>query len=359
MQNTEQQPTQSTANNQDALLRVNNLKVHFPITSGVIFQKTVGQIRAVDDVSFFIKRGETLGLVGESGSGKTTIGRGILNLIKPTSGEVLFDGEDVAKMKGGELRRVRRRMQVIFQDPYSSLNPRMSAGNLVGEPLLVHNLTKNKQEYREKIAEMFQLVGLSSMMMDRFPHEFSGGQRQRIAIARALVMKPDFVVCDEPVSALDVSIQAQIINLLDELQDELQLTYLFIAHDLSVVRHISDRIAVMYLGKLVEVVDSDELSADPLHPYTRALLSAAPVPDPSIEIKKQRIVLTGEVPSPLNPPSGCTFNPRCPMATEACSQIVPQLRQVKKNHWTACIMVPGYDEAKPGVATQEANPAVI
>jgi oligopeptide transport system ATP-binding protein len=359
MQSTEQQPTQSTAGNEDALLSVNNLKVHFPITSGVIFQKTVGQIKAVDDVSFFIKRGETLGLVGESGSGKTTIGRGILNLIKPTSGEVLFDGEDVAKMKGGELRRVRRRMQVIFQDPYSSLNPRMSAGNLVGEPLLVHNLTKNKQEYREKIAEMFQLVGLSSMMMDRYPHEFSGGQRQRIAIARALVMKPDFVVCDEPVSALDVSIQAQIINLLDELQEELQLTYLFIAHDLSVVRHISDRIAVMYLGKLVEVVDSDELSVDPLHPYTRALLSAAPVPDPAIEITKQRMVLTGEVPSPLNPPSGCTFNPRCPMATEACTQIVPQLRQVKKNHWTACIMVPGYDEAEPSVDTQEANPAVI
>jgi oligopeptide transport system ATP-binding protein len=359
MQSTEQQPTQSTAGNEDALLSVNNLKVHFPITSGVIFQKTVGQIKAVDDVSFFIKRGETLGLVGESGSGKTTIGRGILNLIKPTSGEVLFDGEDVAKMKGGELRRVRRRMQVIFQDPYSSLNPRMSAGNLVGEPLLVHNLTKNKQEYREKIAEMFQLVGLSSMMMDRYPHEFSGGQRQRIAIARALVMKPDFVVCDEPVSALDVSIQAQIINLLDELQEELQLTYLFIAHDLSVVRHISDRIAVMYLGKLVEVVDSDELSVDPLHPYTRALLSAAPVPDPAIEITKQRMVLTGEVPSPLNPPSGCTFNPRCPMATEACTQIVPQLRRVKKNHWTACIMVPGYDEAEPSVDTQEANPAVI
>jgi len=359
MQSTEQQPTQSTAGNEDALLSVNNLKVHFPITSGVIFQKTVGQIKAVDDVSFFIKRGETLGLVGESGSGKTTIGRGILNLIKPTSGEVLFDGEDVAKMKGGELRRVRRRMQVIFQDPYSSLNPRMSAGNLVGEPLLVHNLTKNKQEYREKIAEMFQLVGLSSMMMDRYPHEFSGGQRQRIAIARALVMKPDFVVCDEPVSALDVSIQAQIINLLDELQEELQLTYLFIAHDLSVVRNISDRIAVMYLGKLVEVVDSDELSVDPLHPYTRALLSAAPVPDPAIEITKQRMVLTGEVPSPLNPPSGCTFNPRCPMATEACTQIVPQLRRVKKNHWTACIMVPGYDEAEPSVDTQEANPAVI
>ena len=359
MQSTEQQPIQNAADKEDALLRVENLKVHFPITSGIIFQRTVGQIKAVDDVSFFIKRGETLGLVGESGSGKTTIGRGILNLIKPTSGEVLFDGEDVSKMKGGELRRVRRRMQVIFQDPYSSLNPRMSAGNLVGEPLLVHKLTKNKQEYRDQIAEMFRMVGLSSSMMDRFPHEFSGGQRQRIAIARALVMKPDFVVCDEPVSALDVSIQAQIINLLDELQQELHLTYLFIAHDLSVVRHISDRIAVMYLGKLVEVVDSDELNVDPLHPYTRALLSAAPVPDPSIEIKKQRMVLTGEVPSPLNPPSGCTFHPRCPMATEACSQIVPKLRQVKKNHWAACIMVPGYDEAEPSVDTQEAKPAVI
>ena len=344
MQQTEQQANHEATGKDDALLRVNNLRVYFPITSGIIFQRAVGQIKAVDDVSFSIRRGETLGLVGESGSGKTTVGRGILNLIKPTSGEVFFDNEDVAKMKGGELRRVRRRMQVIFQDPYSSLNPRMSAGNLVGEPLLVHKLTKSKQEYRDRIAEMFQLVGLSPMMTGRFPHEFSGGQRQRIAIARALVMNPDFVVCDEPVSALDVSIQAQIINLLKELQEKLQLTYLFIAHDLSVVRHISDRIAVMYLGKLVEVVDRDDLQADPLHPYTRALLSAAPVPDPAVELKRERMALTGEVPSPLSPPSGCTFHPRCPIATEACSQVVPELREVKENHWAACIMVPGYGE---------------
>jgi oligopeptide transport system ATP-binding protein len=344
MQQTEQQVNHEVTGKDDALLRVNNLRVYFPITSGIIFQRAVGQIKAVDDVSFFIRRGETLGLVGESGSGKTTVGRGILNLIKPTSGEVFFDNEDVSKMKGGDLRRVRRRMQVIFQDPYSSLNPRMSAGNLVGEPLLVHKLTKSKQEYRERIAEMFQLVGLSPMMTSRFPHEFSGGQRQRIAIARALVMNPDFVVCDEPVSALDVSIQAQIINLLAELQEKLQLTYLFIAHDLSVVRHISDRIAVMYLGKLVEVVNRDELQADPLHPYTRALLSAAPVPDPAVELKRERMALTGEVPSPLSPPSGCTFHPRCPIATEACSQVVPELREVKENHWAACIMIPGYGE---------------
>ena len=344
MQQTEQQVNHEVTGKDDALLRVNNLRVYFPITSGIIFQRAVGQIKAVDDVSFFIRRGETLGLVGESGSGKTTVGRGILNLIKPTSGEVFFDNEDVSKMKGGDLRRVRRRMQVIFQDPYSSLNPRMSAGNLVGEPLLVHKLTKSKQEYRDRIAEMFQLVGLSPMMTGRFPHEFSGGQRQRIAIARALVMNPDFVVCDEPVSALDVSIQAQIINLLAELQEKLQLTYLFIAHDLSVVRHISDRIAVMYLGKLVEVVNRDELQADPLHPYTRALLSAAPVPDPAVELKRERIALTGEVPSPLSPPSGCTFHPRCPIATEACSQVVPELREVKENHWAACIMIPGYGE---------------
>ena len=326
----------------NVLLDVQNLKMYFPVTSGILFQRTVGHIKAVDGVSFFIRRGETLGLVGESGCGKTTTGRCILQLYKPTSGAVMFEGRDLVTLKGGELRATRRQMQVIFQDPYSSLNPRMTAGNIVGEPLIVHGLSKGKREYREMVAELLSTVGLNSSMADRFPHEFSSGQRQRIGVARALAVNPQFVVCDEPVSALDVSIQAQIINLLQDLQERFGLTYLFIAHDLSVVRHISDRVAVMYLGHIVEIADRNEIYSNPLHPYTRALLSAVPIPDPVVDAQRERVILTGEVPSPLNPPHGCVFHPRCFMATEECEEAMPELRQVGTDHWVACIHAPGY-----------------
>ena len=326
----------------NVLLDVQNLKMYFPVTSGILFQRTVGHIKAVDDVSFFVRRGETLGLVGESGCGKTTTGRCILQLYKPTSGAVMFEGRDLVTLKGGELRATRRQMQVIFQDPYSSLNPRMTAGNIVGEPLIVHGLSKGKQEYRGMVAELLSTVGLSPYMADRFPHEFSSGQRQRIGVARALAVNPQFVVCDEPVSALDVSIQAQIINLLQDLQERFGLTYLFIAHDLSVVRHISDRVAVMYLGHIVEIADRNEIYSNPLHPYTRALLSAVPIPDPVVDAQRERVILTGEVPSPLNPPHGCVFHPRCFMATEECEEAMPELRQVGTDHWVACIHAPGY-----------------
>jgi oligopeptide transport system ATP-binding protein len=331
-----------TPKRDNILLDVRGLKMYFPVTSGIIFQRTTGAIKAVDNVNFFIRNGETLGLVGESGCGKTTTGRCILQLYKPTSGEVIFGGKDLCKMKGSELRAMRRHMQIIFQDPYSSLNPRMSAGNIIGEPLIVHRLTKNRQDYRQKVAELLEVVGLNPYMTDRFPHEFSGGQRQRIGIARALAVRPDFIVADEPVSALDVSIQAQVINLLEELQTQFKLTYLFIAHDLSVVRHISDRVAVMYLGHIVEIATRTELYSNPLHPYTKALLSAVPIPDPQVEAQRERIVLTGEVPSPMNPPVGCVFHPRCPMMIEQCKQVVPELREVAPEHWAACIRVPGY-----------------
>ena len=326
----------------DILLEVRRLRKYFPLTSGVLFQRQVGLIKAVDDVSFSIRKGETLGLVGESGSGKTTTGRCILQLDRPTSGEILFEGRDLAQLDEAELRPVRRRMQVIFQDPYSSLNPRMTIGQIIGEPLRVHEILEAKGEIRDRVRELLSVVGLNPAMADRFPHELSGGQRQRVGIARALALQPSFIVCDEPVSALDVSIQAQIINLLEDLQAQFGLTYLFIAHDLSVVRHIGDRVAVMYLGKIVEVAHRRELYEDPLHPYTQALLSAVPIPDPAVEAKRERIVLKGEVPSPLNPPCGCVFHPRCPMAIPECSQVVPELREVSPNHWVACIRAEGY-----------------
>ena len=327
---------------EDVLLEVNNLKMYFPVTSGIIFQKKVADIKAVDDISFYVRRGETLGLVGESGCGKTTTGRCILQLYKPTEGQVIFEGQELTELSARQMRGMRREMQVIFQDPYSSLNPRMTAGNIVGEPLTVHGLVAGKGEYRDRVADLFQNVGLNPYMADRFPHEFSGGQRQRIGVARALSVSPKFIVADEPVSALDVSIQAQIINLLEELQEQFNLTYLFIAHDLSVVRHISDRVGVMYLGHLVEIADRNEIYVNPIHPYTKALLSAVPIPDPVIDAQRERILLTGEVPSPLNPPSGCVFHTRCPVAIDECSQVIPELREVEPNHWSACIRSDGY-----------------
>jgi len=326
----------------EILLEVKNLKMYFPVTSGLVFQRTVANIKAVDDVSFFVRRGETLGVVGESGCGKTTTGRCILQLYKPTAGEIIFEGRDLTKLSTREMRLMRREMQVIFQDPYSSLNPRMTAGNIIGEPLIVHGLVRNRNEYKERVGELLEHVGLNPYMADRFPHEFSGGQRQRIGVARALSVDPKFIVADEPVSALDVSIQAQIINLMEDLQERFSLTYLFIAHDLSVVRHISDRVAVMYLGHFVEIADRVEIYRNPLHPYTKALLSAVPIPDPIIDAQRERILLAGEVPSPLNPPSGCVFHPRCPIAVEQCSQVAPELREVEQMHWVACIRVPGY-----------------
>ncbi len=330
------------SSSQDVLLEVKNLKMYFPVTSGIVFQRAVAYIKAVDDVSFTVRRGETLGLVGESGCGKTTTGRCILQLYKPTGGDISFEGQELNRLNNRQMRTMRRQMQVIFQDPYSSLNPRMTAGNIIGEPLVVHGLVNSKQEYRDRVGELLQNVGLNPYMADRFPHEFSGGQRQRIGVARALSVDPKFIVCDEPVSALDVSIQAQIINLLEDLQERYSLTYLFIAHDLSVVRHISDRVAVMYLGHIVEIADRNEIYRNPLHPYTRALLSAVPIPDPVIDAQRDRILLTGEVPSPLNPPSGCVFHPRCPVAIDECPQVIPELREVAPDHWAACIRADGY-----------------
>ena len=327
---------------EDIILEVKNLKMYFPVGSGFLSRKPVGYVKAVDDVSFTVKRGETLGLVGESGCGKTTTGRCILQLYKPTAGQVIFDGQDLTSMNTKTMRGMRREMQVIFQDPYSSLNPRMTAGNIIGEPLIVHGLVANKTEYRNKVADLLTNVGLNPYMADRFPHEFSGGQRQRIGVARALSVSPKFIVADEPVSALDVSIQAQIINLLEDLQEQFNLTYLFIAHDLSVVRHISDRVGVMYLGHLVEMAERNEIYRNPIHPYTKALLSAVPIPDPVLDAQRERVLLTGEVPSPLNPPSGCVFHPRCPVANDTCSQILPELREVETNHHSACILSTGY-----------------
>jgi len=326
----------------DILLEVKNLKMYFPVSSGMLFQRTVAHIKAVDGVSFFVKRGETLGLVGESGCGKTTTGRCILQLYKPTEGQIIFEGQELTELSTRQMRTMRREMQVIFQDPYSSLNPRMTAGNIIGEPLVVHGLVHSKAEYRERVADLLQNVGLNPYMADRFPHEFSGGQRQRIGVARALSVSPKFIVADEPVSALDVSIQAQIINLLEDLQEQFNLTYLFIAHDLSVVRHISDRVGVMYLGHIVEMAERNEIYVNPVHPYTKALLSAVPIPDPVIDAQRERILLTGEVPSPLNPPSGCVFHPRCPIVIDECSQVTPELREVAPEHWAACIRADGY-----------------
>jgi oligopeptide transport system ATP-binding protein len=287
-------------------------------------------------VDFAIRRGETLGLVGESGCGKTTTGRCVLRLEKPTGGRIRFEGKDITGMGEGELRSVRRRMQVIFQDPYASLNPRMSIGDIIAEPLKVHGIVPDKAKREARVKELLSQVGLLPQHASRFPHQLSGGQRQRVGIARALAMEPSLIVCDDPVSALDVSIQAQIINLLEDLQRNLGLTYLFIAHDLSVVRHISDRVAVMYLGRIVELADRNALYEDPLHPYTKALLSAVPIPDPRLEAKRERMVLRGEVPSPLNPPAGCVFHPRCPVAVDRCSAEIPPLREIKPGHWAAC-----------------------
>ena len=328
----------TTSSDGAGLLEVRDLQVHYPITTG-LFQRQVGAIKAVDNVSFAIARGETLGLVGESGCGKTSMARSIVQLNKPTGGQVLFDGEDLTQLKGGRMRAMYRRVQFIFQDPYGSLDPRMTAGDIIGEPLQVHKLAKGRDAYRGRIAELLTLVGLNSYMAGRYPHEFSGGQRQRIGIARALAVEPELLICDEPVSALDVSVQAQIINLLEDLQQRFGLTYLFIAHDLSLVRHISHRVAVMYLGKLVEVAESGELFADPLHPYTQALMSAIPLPDPLEEATRERIVLPGEPPSPANPPAGCVFHPRCPIAIPECSDAVPELREVSPGRFAACIRV--------------------
>jgi len=317
------------------LVHVAGLKKHFPVIRGILIQRQVGAVRAVDGVTFDIYRGETLGLVGESGCGKTTAGRTILQLYRPTAGQVIFDGADLIALKSEELRCMRRRMQMIFQDPYASLNSRMTIARIISEPLRVHRLASGKEQV-ERVQELLRLVHLNPRFINRYPHEFSGGQRQRIGIARALASQPEFIVCDEPISALDVSIQAQVVNLLEDLQDQLGLTYLFIAHDLSMVRHICDRVAVMYLGRIVELAEKDELYEHPVHPYTQALLSAVPVPDPAIERKRRRIVLEGDVPSPTDPPPGCRFSTRCPLASEPCLEEEPQLRDVGGGHFVAC-----------------------
>jgi oligopeptide transport system ATP-binding protein len=322
-----------TSNN--VLLRVENLVKHFPITRGIILQKQVAAVHAVDDVSFTIHKGETLGLVGESGCGKSTTGRTILQLYRPTAGSVVFDDVDLVALKGEELRKMRRKMQMIFQDPYASLNPRMTVGEIIGEPLAIHKVA-SKKEIEERVDQLLELVGLNPAFSNRYPHEFSGGQRQRIGVARALSLQPSFIVCDEPISALDVSIQAQVVNLLEDLQTQFNLTYLFVAHDLSMVRHISDRVAVMYLGVIVELASRDEVYHKPLHPYTQALLSAVPIPDPIADAKRERVILKGDVPSPVNPPSGCRFRTRCPIAEALCAETRPEFRELKPDHFVAC-----------------------
>jgi len=321
----------------EVILEVRNLVKHFHIGGGGLLGGQPAVVKAVDDVSFSIRRGETLGLVGESGCGKTTTGRCILMLDRPTSGQVIFEGRDLTTLAPAELRAVRRKIQVIFQDPYSSLNPRMTVGQIIAEPIAVHGIVRERKARNERVQELLSAAGLLPAMADRYPHELSGGQRQRVGIARALAMEPALIVCDEPVSALDVSIQAQIINLLESLQNRFGLTYLFVAHDLSVVRHISDRVAVMYLGKIAEITDRASLYAEPLPPYTKALLSAVPIPDPVVEAARERMVLKGEVPSPLNPPSGCVFHPRCPIAIEECERAVPAVKEVRPGHYAACI----------------------
>lgn len=337
----------------ETILEVRNLKKYFPITKGFIFQRQVGAVKAVDGVSFTIRRGETLGLVGESGCGKTTTGRVILRLQEPTAGEVIFEGRNVFALNKEELRRMRRDMQIIFQDPYSSLNPRMTVGDIVGEPLEIHNIARGREKLR-RVQELLEVVGLSPYHVNRYPHEFSGGQRQRIGIARALALNPKLIICDEPVSALDVSIQAQILNLLEDLQKEFKLTYLFIAHDLSVVRHISDRVAVMYLGKIVELAPTEQLFENPQHPYTEALLSAVPIPDP--EVKRERIILPGDVPSPVNPPPGCRFHTRCLYAEERCRLEEPPLEEVAPGHFAACWVLPfKMQRSKAAVVRKEAG----
>ncbi len=328
--------TASDTGTSEPLVRVEQLKKYFPITRGIVIQRTIGHVRAVDNISFEIWRGETLGLVGESGCGKTTAGRTLLGLYPATEGEIAFDGHLVRTAKGPEMLAIRRKAQMIFQDPFASLNPRWTVSAIIGEPLRVHKLLNNEKERTERVKELLELVGLNARYANRFPHEFSGGQRQRIGIARALASDPLFIVCDEPISALDVSIQAQVVNLLENLQSQFGLTYLFIAHDLAMVRHICNRVAVMYLGIIVELADRNELYENPLHPYAQALLSAVPIPDPELERASQRIILTGDVPSPINPPSGCRFHPRCPIAKPHCSELVPEWRELGSGHWVAC-----------------------
>jgi len=320
----------------NTLVDVRDLKMHFPLTRGIVLQRVVGYVRAVDGITFSIARGQTLGLVGESGSGKTTIGRTMVRLYKPTSGQILFGEQDLAKLNGEPLRQIRRRVQMVFQDPFASLNPRFTIGSLIAEPMHIYNVA-SKNEIRERTLELLRVVGLRSEYIDRYPHEFSGGQRQRIAVARALSINPEFVIADEPVSALDVSVRAQVLNLLQRLQQQFNLTYLFISHDLSVVRHVADRIAVMYLGKIVELSDRDELYAAPKHPYTKALLSAVPIPDPQIEKRRHRIILSGDLPSPINIPSGCRFHTRCPMAQQICREVEPIFEPKEgREHYAAC-----------------------
>jgi len=329
-------PSPMPSENTRALIQVRQLKKYFPVRQGLIFEKEVGAVKAVDGISFEIQQGETLGLVGESGCGKTTAGRTILGLYPLTDGSVEISGIQVEGINKDDLKLLRRKAQMIFQDPYASLNPRWTVSAIIGEPLRVHNLLPDDQARTERVHELMLKVGLSPRLINRFPHEFSGGQRQRIGVARALASDPEFIVCDEPISALDVSIQAQVVNLLEDLQDEFSLTYLFIAHDLSMVRHICDRVAVMYLGVIVELADRNELYENPLHPYSQALLSAVPVPDPKTSRKRQRIILPGDVPSPINPPSGCRFHPRCPIAKDHCSKIEPEWREIDPGHWVAC-----------------------
>ena len=321
-------------NQQTPLIEVRNLKKHFPITGGLL-QREIGAVKAVDSVSFQVFKGETLGLVGETGCGKTTVGRTMMRLYEPTDGEIIFDGQDLTALGEEELRQMRKRMQMIFQDPYASLNPRMTVGSIIRAPLDVHTKLSKKEKH-DRIQELLDIVGLNPDFVNRYPHEFSGGQRQRIGIARALALEPDLIVCDEPISSLDVSIQAQVVNLLEELQKKIGLTYVFIAHDLSMVRHISDRIAVMYLGKIMELADRDEIYLNSLHPYTQALMSAVPIPDPDLAAERKRIILDGDIPNPASPPVGCNFNTRCPIAKERCFIEEPEYREIEDNHWAAC-----------------------
>lgn len=326
----------TTPSDAEVLVDVRGLKMHFPVTEGAMIPRVVGHVKAVDGVSFSIRKGETLGLVGESGCGKTTTGRCILQLEKATEGDILYDGVNLTGLDKKAMRPLRQRIQVIFQDPYSSLNPRMKIGDIISEPMMVHKTEPDQAARTKRVAELLQVCGLNPKFADRYPHEMSGGQRQRVGIARALSVRPEFIICDEAVSALDVSIQAQVINLLEDLRDEFDLTYLFIAHDLSVVRHLCQRVAVMYLGKMVELADCDELYDNPLHPYTKALLDAVPIPDPTVEAERAHTVIKGEIPSPINPPSGCVFHPRCSVAVEGCSKSVPEFREVKPGHWVSC-----------------------
>ena len=333
------QEAPAAATDQDSLVQVRNLKMYFPVTEGAVVSRVVAHVKAVDGISFDIRKGETLGLVGESGCGKTTTGRCILQLENATDGEIIYDGQDLTKLDKKAMRPLRQRIQVIFQDPYSSLNPRMKIGDIIAEPMMVHQTEPDKAARDSRVRELLSVCGLNPHFADRYPHEMSGGQRQRVGIARALAVRPEFIICDEAVSALDVSIQAQVINLLEELRDQFDLTYLFISHDLSVVRHLCQRVAVMYLGTIVEMADTDELFDNPMHPYTKALLESVPIPDPTVESQRAHRVIEGEIPSPINPPSGCVFHPRCNIAVDSCNRDVPEFREIKPGHWAKCSQV--------------------